>query len=328
MTIQVTILGLGQIGSSMGLALAKHKGQILRVGHDKDRNATTYAKNNDAVDKLSLTLSGAVEKADIVLLALPFQEIRPILKHICQDLKEGALVIDTSPLKSPVLGWVDEYLPEGRDYVGFTPVIGSEYLYEFEFGPDTADAELFQGTLMGIVGGRKSSEKAVNMAVNLAQLLGASPYFLDPVEIDGLMTMTHFLPQLMAAALLKVSQETPGWKEARKVAGKAYTQVSNPFAQDEVAGALAAEMINNPENTKRVINDLIRVLMEYRDFEVTPGQEALEQSLTELQKTRDLWMDDRRKGSWIDEPKVKIQKRGILSQLLGFRDRKQAGENK
>jgi len=328
MTIQITILGLGQIGSSIGLALAKHKEEILRVGHDKDRYAVSFAKKNDVVDKLSLTLSGAVEKADIVLLALPLQEIRPILEHISQDLKEGALVIDTAPLKTSVLEWADELLPDGRDYVGFTPVIGSDYLDVFEFGPDTAAADLFEGNLMGIIGGRKSSEKAVNMAANLAQLLGASPYFSDAVEMDGLMTMSHVLPRLMAAALIKVSQDSPGWREARKIAGKAYSQVSNPLGQDETAGALAAELFNNSENTKRVIDDLIRVLVEYRDLDETAGQDELEEALTKLQQDRDLWLDDRRKSSWIDFPKTEIHRRGMLSQLLGFRDRKQKDEKK
>lgn len=327
-TIQITILGLGQIGSSIGLALAKHKEEILRVGHDKDRYAVIFAKKNDVVDKLSITLTGAVEKADIVLLALPLQEIRPILEHISQDLKEGALVIDTAPLKTSVLEWADELLPEGRDYVGFTPVIKSDYLDDFEFGPDTAAADLFEGNLMGIIGGKKSSEKAVNMAANLAQLLGASPYFSDAAEMDGLMTMTHVLPRLMAAALIKVSQETPGWREARKIAGKAYSQVSNPFGQDEVAGALAAELFNNSENTKRVINDLIRVLVEYRDLAESAGQDELEETLSKLQQGRDLWLDDRRKSSWIDIPKTEIHRRGMFSQLLGFRDRKQTSEKK
>ena len=140
--------------------------------------------------------------------------------------------------------------------------------------------------------------------------------------------MTHVLPRLMAAALIKVSQETPGWRESRKIAGKAYSQVSNPFGQDEVAGALAAELSNNSENTKRVINDLIRVLVEYRDLAESAGQDELEETLSKLQQGRDLWLDDRRKSSWIDIPKTEIQRRGMLSQLLGFRDRKQTSEKK
>ena len=328
MTIQVTIIGLGQIGCSIGLALAKHKEEILRVGHDKDRYAVNFAKNNDVVDKHSITLTGAVEHADIIFLALPFQEIHPILEHICQDLKQGALVIDTGPLKGPVLKWIDELLPESCDYIGLTPVVGSDFLNEFEFGPDTAAADLFKGTLMGIVGGKNTSEKAVNMAANLVQLLGASPYFSDPAEIDGLMTISYFLPRLMAASLLKVSQDSPGWKEVRKIAGKAFSQVTNPLGQDEIMGALAAGMINNPENTQRVINDLIEVLVDFRDQCESTGQDDLEGSLKKLQQGRDLWLDDRRIGSWIDMPKNEIRKSGILSQLLGFKDRKKAGDKK
>jgi prephenate dehydrogenase len=35
MPVQITIIGLGQIGVSMRLALASHKNAILRVGHNK-----------------------------------------------------------------------------------------------------------------------------------------------------------------------------------------------------------------------------------------------------------------------------------------------------
>ena len=84
MAIQLTILGLGQIGSSVGLALREYKDKIHRVGHDKSRQAVNFAKENDAVDKTALTLSGAVKDADIVLLALPFQEIYPVLEFIAE----------------------------------------------------------------------------------------------------------------------------------------------------------------------------------------------------------------------------------------------------
>ena len=143
MTIQLTILGLGQIGSSVGLALEKHKDSIVRVGHDKSREAVNYAKENDVVDRTALTLSGAVKDADIVLLSLPFHEIRSVLEFIAPDLKENALVLDTSPLKSPVISWVKELLPEGTNYVGLVPVIKAEYLEEVQHGPETSHEDLF-----------------------------------------------------------------------------------------------------------------------------------------------------------------------------------------
>lgn len=321
MGIQITILGLGQIGTSIGMVLGENKGQIHRVGHDKSQDAVRKAKEKNAVDKVAITLSGAVKDADIVILALPFQEIYPVLEHISQDLKEDTLVLDTGPLKQPVIKWAEELLPENRHYVGITPVLNLSYLEDSDFGPETAQKDLFKDCLMAVVSGNQTNPEAVNMAVNLVQLLGASPYFTDPAEIDGLMTMTHIMPQLLAASLLKSTQDAPGWREARKIAGKPYTQVSTPFSQDDVADALAASVIYNQENTSRVMNDFIRTLVEIRDLSETADQEKLEDLFTNLQKERDIWWADRQESSWIDAPKRDIPRSSFLTQLFGFRKR-------
>ncbi len=321
MGIQITILGLGQIGASIGMVLADNNDQIHRVGHDKSQEAVRLAKEKNAVDKVAITLSGAVKDADIVILALPFQEIYPVLEHISRDLKEDALVLDTGPLKQPVIKWAEELLPANRHFVGVTPVLNFSYLEEFEFGPKTAQKDLFNDCLMAVVSGHQTNSKAVNMAVNLVQLLGASPYFTDPAEIDGLMTMTHIMPQLLAASLLKSTQDSPGWREGRKVAGKPFTQVSSPFSQDDIAGALAAAVIYNQENTSRVLNDLIRTLVEIRDLSETADQGKLEDLFTNLQKERDLWWADRRESNWIEFPKRDIPRSNFLAQLFGFRKR-------
>ena len=327
MKIQLTIIGLGQVGASAGLALAKHKESILRVGHDKSRNAVNLAKENGAVDKIALTLSGAVTEADIVLLALPLQEIHEVLEHIGQDLKDDALVIDTSPLKMPVLGWVKEFLPDTCHYVGFTPVINAEYLDECDFGPEVAHEDLFKDNLIGVVTSQTASNKAINMATSLAQLLGALPYFSDAGEMDGLMSMTHLMPQVLAASLLKTSLDAPGWREARKVAGKPYYQLVNPFGQDELPGALASSLINNQENAARLINDMIQSLIEIRDLVDTADQAEMVESFTKLQQGRDLWLADREEGKWIERPKIETRKRGILTQMLGFRGPKPTRED-
>ena len=318
MKIQFTILGLGQIGTSVGMVLADHKEQFVRVGHDKSPGAAKQAKEKNAIDKVATTLSEAVKNADIVLLALPFQEIYPVLKHIAQDLKEDALVMDTGPLKQPVLKWAEELLPQNRYYIGLTPVIDSPYLEDLDFGPQTAQKDLFSNSLMAVISGTRSSEAAVNAAVSLVQLLGASPYFTDPSEIDGLMTMTHIMPRLLAAALQKTIHDAPGWREARKFAGKAYTQVTNPLTQDDAPGALAAAVIYNQENTTRVMNDVIRTLVEIRDLSETPGQKELEELFTQLQKDRELWWVDRRESSWTDIKMSEIPRRTLISQLFGI----------
>ena len=327
MKIQLTIIGLGQIGTSAGMALTKYKDKIFRVGHDKSRNVVNLAKEKRAVDKIALTLSGSVREADIVLLALPLQETYDVLKHISLDLKEDVLVIDTSPLKMVVLEWMKEFLPETCHYVGYTPVIKADYLGDGNYGPEAAHEDLFKENLIGMVSAPNTSDTAISMAINLAQLLGGLPYFSDAVEMDGLMSMVHLIPQVVSAAMLRISLDAPGWREARKIAGKPYYQLTNPFGQDELPGALAAAMINNQENTTRLINDLIQALVEIRDRTDTAKQGKLEESFTKLQQGRDLWLADRRDGSWIDTPKVETRSVGVLSHLLGFRGPKQPKED-
>lgn len=328
MTIQLTILGLGQIGSSVGMSLKKHKESIVRVGHDKSREAVSFAKDNDVVDKTTLTLSGAVKDADFVLLALPFHEVRSVLEFIAPDLKENALVMDTAPLKSPVISWVKEYLPEGISYVGLVPVIKADYMEEIEFGPETAHEDLFKGSLMGLVTNQTANDKAINMAANFVQVLGAAPYFADPAEIDGLMSMTHLLPQLLAAVMLDVSQNAPGWREGRKFAGKAYSQMTNSFAKDEISGALAEAVVYNQDNFKRLINDIIRKLVEIRDMEAAPDGNELAETFQNMQQSRDIWLNERQNSPWIDAQKTKIPPReGVLSRLLGFRGPKPTRED-
>ena len=108
MPIQITIIGLGQIGTSMGLALAAHKNSILRVGHDKKADLEREAQQKDAIDKAEHNLPTAVRDARIVVLAMPVSQVRETLEFIAPDLQENTVVLDTSPVKSNVAKWAKE----------------------------------------------------------------------------------------------------------------------------------------------------------------------------------------------------------------------------
>ena len=107
MSVQITIIGLGQVGSSIGLALAEQK-SIKRVGHDKDYGRARAAHKAGAVDETNVNLPSSVSNANIVLLCLPLSEIRETLKYIARDLQEGTVILDTAPAKATVAAWVNE----------------------------------------------------------------------------------------------------------------------------------------------------------------------------------------------------------------------------
>mgnify|MGYP001820849548 FL=1 len=98
-----------------------------------------------------INLPSAVEDADLVLLSLPMDQIHETLSVIAPELKPGAVVMDTGPVKEVVAGWALEMLPEERYYVGLTPVLNPEFLHGIESGVDAAHADLFRDGLVGIV---------------------------------------------------------------------------------------------------------------------------------------------------------------------------------
>ena len=145
MTVRITIIGLGQIGASLGLALAAHKEQVSTLGHDKSPTTARQAQKRGAVQAVAYTLPGAVQKADVVVLAIPLNEMRAALEVIAPVLKEDAVVLDTSPVKTAVAGWVKELLPPGRHYVGLAPALNPDVLYEPGGGLEAARADRSPG---------------------------------------------------------------------------------------------------------------------------------------------------------------------------------------
>ncbi len=73
------------------------------------------------------------------------------MQLIAEDLKEGAVVMDTGPAKEIASAWAEELFPAGRYYIGLTPVLNPRYLHATESGIEAAHPDLFQGGLMAIV---------------------------------------------------------------------------------------------------------------------------------------------------------------------------------
>ena len=64
----ITIIGLGRIGSSIGLALKAPELDYEVVGHDKDGLVQKKAREIGAVDSTSWNLISACEPADVVII--------------------------------------------------------------------------------------------------------------------------------------------------------------------------------------------------------------------------------------------------------------------
>ncbi len=322
MTVQITIVGLGQIGASVGLALAEKKDLFHRIGHDRDPNISRAALKLGAIDRFAVNLPSSVREADIVLLALPMDQIKETLSIIAEDLREDVVVMDTGPVKEVVAAWVGELLPAKRHYVGLTPVLNPNYLLDIDSGLDAARADLFRGGLLGIVSPPRTPSEAIKLAADLTRLLGANPLFVDPIEIDSLMAATHILPQLLSASLLNATVDQPGWREARKVAGRAYAEVTSPTVQLSDPKALRSSVMLNREHVLRVIDGLTAALQAIRTDIENDDAQALESRLDRAREGRELWWRQRQNPDWDESYSASAEMPGgseIFGRLLGIR---------
>jgi prephenate dehydrogenase len=306
MSVQITIVGLGQIGSSIGLALKAHEVDVLRVGHDKDPQAGKEAQRMGAVDDLKYNLPASVRDAKIVILALPLAEVRETLKVIAPDLQEGTLVLDLAPAKATVAAWAKELLPPGRYYLGLSPAINPEYLHGVDFGVKSARADLFEKGLIVVNVPMGTPENVFNLTMELVRLLGALPLLMDTAEADGIYSGMHVLPQLVAAALLDMTVDRPGWQEARKLAGRPYAAVTAGVAYHDDILSLAETAIENRENVVRLLNAYITSLINLRDEIEDNDREAVQNRLTGAWKGRVRWFDERVAAEWLKGEAQKI----------------------
>jgi prephenate dehydrogenase len=300
MAVQITIIGTGQIGASIGLALGEHEDMFVRVGHDQDNRVANRAKDMGALDRVDNNLRSSVAKAEIVILALPFDQIRETLQLIASALKHEVVVMDTAPVKSEVQLWAKELLPGRCYYIGLTPVLNPAYLDDPGSGVEAAHADLFKQGMLAILSPQGVPSEAIKLATDFIHLLGAEHIFMDPVELDSMMAATHILPQLIAAALINSTTAQPGWYEARKLAGRPYAAATRAQGQFDQANSLSALAISTQEHLLRWIDALIEELSGLRQQIDSKDAEKLAEELTRASLGREKWLKERIAANWND----------------------------
>ena len=304
MSVQITIIGLGQVGSSIGLALAGQK-NIKRVGHDKDYEVARQSQKAGAVDEIKLNLPASVSEANVVILSIPLSEVRETLQFIAQDLQEGTVVIDTAPAKATVAAWFNELIPQGRYYVGLAPAVGASYLHGIDLGLEAARADLFKKGLFMVDAPRGTPGEAVKFATDLVALLGAQAMISDAVESDGLLAATHILPQLISAALLDATVDQPGWVEARKIAARPYASATATIAYHDEAKSVGEAALGNRDNVLRVIDAYMASLEKLRDGIEQNDTKSVVEFLEDAVRARDRWLNERTHADWQNNEQAK-----------------------
>lgn len=310
----ITIVGLGLVGTSIGLGLRREKEEEFDlIGHDRDFGKARDVRKRGAVNKLDWNLISACEKADMVVIATPLEGVRTTLELAAEYLKEGCVVIDTANLKGPVMSWAEEHLPDSVSFVGTDPIVAPSGQ-----GAEAADPDLFQDALWCMCPSPRAAPEAVKLVSDMIYLLGAKPYFLDPFEHDGLVGGVEHLPMVLSAALLRLTFGATTWQELRKVTGSPYESVTLLPSTD--ANFYRDILLHNRDNVLRWLDLYVEELHAIKGLVAASDPEALAEAFDQAVDARILWLEQRKEGY----PDLAMEKTeiptmgGFMGNLLGL----------
>lgn len=303
MTVNLTVIGLHQIGASIGMALEIHKEKITRTGVDSEPTLAQNLQKKKALDHIAYNLHQSVQNAEIVILAVPADQVEETLTQIAADLKPGTVVFDTSPNRQESIAWAKKLLPADRHFISMTPVINPAYLDVPRDVANDPHSDLFSKGAMVITSAQDTPSEALKLAADMAHLLNSHAYFSEPVEADSVDASVNLLPKLVAAALVNTTTTQPGWRDSERLAGMPFLKTTFAAELTDEEKELGKTAIINGEQVARLINQMIANLREIGGAIEARDGETLHSLLEGAKLRREEWLAHRLKADWEAYPK-------------------------
>jgi prephenate dehydrogenase len=196
---QVTIVGTGLIGGSLGLALKKRHLAGRIIGCDR-APVLQRAQACGAIEAGAINLADAVTGSDLVVLATPVIPILDLIDRLGSSLPARTLVTDVGSTKAEIVQRAAKSFGKnaGQRFLAGHPMAGKE-----QAGVEFADADLFEGAAWLFTPLPKQNVHAglCGEFIHCVERIGAKVAVVDPVEHDRLCAWISHLPQIISTAL-------------------------------------------------------------------------------------------------------------------------------
>ncbi len=217
--MQITIIGLGGIGASIGLAYQHAElGDRVR-GYDINPDAMQGALEMGAIDE-PLDSADKCADAEMIVVATPPRAVPELFQRLAPRLRPETVMTDVVSVKQPVLEWARAYLPYPNRFVGGHPIAGTE-----RHGYQAARADLFQGASWVITPTPDTDANAIARVEHLIRAIRAIPVRMDAAQHDREFALLSFVPHCLAFSLVALHAEHPtqlqgggSWQSATRVA--------------------------------------------------------------------------------------------------------------
>ncbi|MCX5680354.1 MAG: prephenate dehydrogenase/arogenate dehydrogenase family protein [Candidatus Omnitrophica bacterium] len=218
---RITIIGVGLIGGSIGLAVKKRRIAKEVVGVFRRNSTMKKALTKRAVDRATMNIREGVKGADIIIIASPVYSIPSLVHEAMRYAKEGAIITDVGSTKS----WIMEEAARLKkpknsiSFVGSHPMAGSEHA-----GVEFAKYDLLEGSPCIVIKSKDTGGKALSKISGFWKSLGARVSVMTSREHDRAIALVSHLPHVVAFSLVSsvplniLKYAAEGFKDTTRVA--------------------------------------------------------------------------------------------------------------
>jgi len=272
---QITIIGVGLIGGSIGLAAKKHKLAARIVGVTAHKGTLKKALKRQAIDFGTLDLKRAVLNSDMIILATPVDKVISTLRAVSPNLKKGCIVMDVASVKESIVGFAEKVIGRKGSFIGAHPMAGSE-----QRGAEKANGNLFKNAPCILTKTIHSDAKALKAVHDFWKTLGSKIYILSAKEHDKKISNISHLPHIAASCLSLVAAPS-----SLKFAATGFRDVTRIASSDP--DLWTSILMSNRSNVSNDIKNYIRQLEQMRRLIVGGKEGALRRHLIGAKKKRD-----------------------------------------
>lgn len=198
---QVTIVGLGLLGGSIGHAVQAAMPGVTVVGFDADPEVRSRARELGLAHRIAETAQEAAQGADLVILCVPVGAMGPAAAALEPGLSPQALISDVGSSKGTVARALAQALP-GHHVIPAHPVAGTE-----RSGPDAGFASLFRNRWCIITPPADADPALLARLVAFWEALGARVETMDADHHDKVLAVTSHLPHLIAYTIVGTASD-------------------------------------------------------------------------------------------------------------------------
>ena len=278
---RVSILGVGLLGGSIGLAIRSRTTDCKIAGYGHRLSTLETAMKIGAIDEAYPSPADAVQGADLVILCTPVGLLEEMLRQIGPHLQPGAIVTDVGSTKRSVVQAADQILQKTAHFVGSHPMAGSE-----KRGVEYARTDLFENATCILTPTANTDAGALETVDRFWQSLGMRTTQLSPEAHDRHLADVSHLPHALAAALVMMQNDA-----AIPLAGKGFLDATRIAGGD---GALWRDILHDNADNMRASLQRLRQELEKLSTLLAPEHAAeLENWLNAAAQKRDVLLQQK-----------------------------------